>query len=981
MTTNADWPRLRALFERIADAAPPEGDRLLDELARSDPAQFAQLQRLLALDASDSDLAAEVSGWRERLVATDEALDVPTRIAAWKVVREIGAGGMGRVFLAERADGAFEQKVALKLIRGEFTTDAAIGRFIRERRILARLDHPGIASLVDGGVEEHGRPWFAMQYVEGTPLPEHCNGHRLGLASRLGLIIAICDAVAYAHRQLVVHCDLKPSNVLVDRQGNPRLLDFGIARLIDVRTDGSQATQTQLRALTPGYAAPEQLAGMPVGVATDVYALGVMLHELLTGRRPYADHDDTAAAVAVAQARGEAPLPSRIAGTGSPVPARRLRGDLDAIVAMALRHDVALRYPDAAALAEDLRRHLVGQPLTAQRTHALAQARKFVQRHRAGVAVAALAFFGLIATSTYALHQGSIARREAADAIAVRDFLVGIFRNADPRTGKGGIDTRMLIDRGAAGLDAALTSQPALASGFAEVLGNVYLQLAAYDEAEAMFDRALHLAGQRYGEDSAQSAPILRALARTLAERNKLDDAHKALDRARAIDARREGSASSDAIADMAVAADLAQRGGDLAAAQSLMDGAVGLGRDVEPANATHLATLLNQRADVEGTRGALDDAERDTREALALFRTQNGEQNLDVAESLVNLGVLRMRRGDADGAEPMFRQGLATYRRLLPAEHPLIADASTDLARALDRQGKPDQAEPIYMDVLAMQKHLFGDLHADVATTLNNLAVLHVGRGDYPKARAMMQQVVDTWTKLSGPGHPLALASRGNLGVIEREQGDYAAARETLEASLEEYRRQTDSAARQAYCLDQLGIVLRYEGKATEALDLHAQADALRASVKQLGPIERASGLVAWSLTETAAGDAPAALAHAQAAIALLDEAKSQGDARYADAQLARARALIASNDPKTAIDAVNAASALRGKLYGEDDWRTAEARLVGARIDAALGDRAAAATRAAAARTILLARRGPSNPLVLEADGVVAAATLRPR
>ena len=971
-TTRSDWPQLFALFERLAEAAPDARRRMLDDVGRDDPALRARLERLLALDASESDLAADVSGWRERVADGDA---VPEHLGAWRIVRELGAGGMGRVFLAERSDGEYEQTVALKVVRGEFASDAALARFVAERRILARLDHPNIAALVDGGVDARGRPWFAMRYVDGLPLPEYCDAHALDLDARVRLVVAICEAAAHAHRQLVVHCDLKPSNVLVDAGGQVHLLDFGIARMIDAPRDGraAQAAETQLRALTPGYAAPEQLADKPVGIATDVYAIGAMLFEVLAGRRPYAGNDETPADAAVAQSRGEPPPVSRAAGSHGPVPARRLRGDPDAIVATALHHDASRRYPDAAALADDLRAFLSGRPLRAQRTSALRRARKLVARHRTASALAAAAVLALIATTAFALHQSVVARREAAEATAARDFLVGIFRSADPREGKGGIDTRMLIDRGSAGLAAALASQPDLAAGFAEVLGNVYLKLAAYDAAESMLDRALDLTRRRYGADAAQNAPILRALAEARAERNKLDEAGKALAEARAIDAKSRATSASATIADDATEADIAERAGDPDKAEMLADRAVASAKALRPAEPLRVAALLNQRATIEEARGTLDDSERDTREALDIFRKQNGEGSLDTAENLVNLGVLRMRRGDAAGAEPIFREGLASYRRLLPGEHPLIADAMTNLARALDRQGKSAEAEPLYLDALAMQRHLFGDAHGDVATTLNNLAVLYVGRSDYAKARPMMQQVVDAWTKISGPTHPLALASRGNLGVIEREQGDYPAAEATLQSALDDYRKLPDTAARQAYCLDQLGILLRYQGRHAEALALHRQADALRADVKQLGPIERAAGLIAFSLAESANGDGAGAVKHADAALALLDGAKAAGDARYADALLARARGALAAHDLKTASSAVADAAALRAKLYGADDWRTAETEVVAAEIDAATGDRAAAIAKAEPARSVLVAKRGATNPLVGEADLVL--------
>ncbi|MEO7324439.1 MAG: serine/threonine-protein kinase [Dokdonella sp.] len=410
---------------------------MLEGLRNEDSALHARLLKLLAVDASDSDLVADVSRWRDRVFSANDVEPMPALIGPWRIVRELGSGGMGRVFLADRIAGDYEQKVALKVIRGEFTSDAAVARFLTERRILARLEHPGIASLIDGDVDAAGRPWFAMQYVQGLSLPDYCTQHGLGLEGRLKLMIAVCNAVAYAHRQLVVHCDLKPSNVLVDDSGQPRLLDFGISRLIDAQGSEGQATLTQLRALTPGYAAPEQLAGQPVSVATDVYALGSMLYELLTGVRPYAQSDANAATVAIAQAQAHARAASRAAGAGAPVPARRLRGDLDLVVATALMHDPAQRYADAQALAEDLRSHVGGWPLRARRASPWYRARKFVGRHRVAAPLGALAVTALLLVTAFALTQTHVAREQASRAEAVRQFLVGVFDQASPDENQG----------------------------------------------------------------------------------------------------------------------------------------------------------------------------------------------------------------------------------------------------------------------------------------------------------------------------------------------------------------------------------------------------------------------------------------------------------------------------------------------------------------------------------------------------------------
>ncbi|MGH8172115.1 MAG: protein kinase domain-containing protein, partial [Rhodanobacteraceae bacterium] len=489
-TQRSEWPDLFALFERISDAPLAERSRLLDEVAAKHPDLRERLERLLLLDASGHDISSDVAEWRGRIGSDDS--DAPTRIGPWRIIRELGAGGMGRVFLAERCDGEYEQHVALKLIRGELVSNASLARFVRERSILARLDHPGIATLVDGGVEDGGRPWFAMQLVDGQPLPEYCRELHLGIEARLRLLIAACDAVAYAHRQLVVHCDLKPSNVLVDRRGQPRLLDFGIARLLEADGTPGSSTQTQARAMTPGYAAPEQLTGKPISVASDVYALGAMLYELLTGQRPYSASEESPAAVAVAQLRSEARHMSRVAASSMPFPSRRLRGDLDLIAARALRYDPAQRYAGADAFADDLRRYLDGRPIAARRGGTAYRVRRFIARHRIAVSLAALAIAGLIGATAFAWMQMRDARGQAARAEVVRRFLVGVFDQASPDENKGQpITARQLLEKGEGRLDEALRRQPDLDADITALLGQLYIDVSDFDRAEVLLKRAL----------------------------------------------------------------------------------------------------------------------------------------------------------------------------------------------------------------------------------------------------------------------------------------------------------------------------------------------------------------------------------------------------------------------------------------------------------------------------------------------------------
>ena len=364
-----------------------------------------------------------------------EGLTAGTRIGPFAVVRELGRGGMGTVYLARRADGQFEQTVALKLIRRGADTPTARRRFLAERQILARLNHPHIAALVDGGVSDDGRLWFAMECVDGTPITRHADERALGVDARLRLFRDAADAVRHAHQSLVVHRDLKPSNVLVTDDGIVKLLDFGIARLLggDVAGDVSSAdeplTRTGLRLLTPEYAAPEQVRGESVTTVTDVYALGALLYELLTGRRAQQLERLTPGEMERVVCEVDPPPPSRVA----PEPVRaRLRGDLDAIVLRAMHKDPARRYASVDALIEDLRRFTEGLPVQARRDSLGYRAGKFVRRHRVAVGMGSLALLALLGGLAATLWEARAARREAATANAVTDFVVGLFEQSDP---------------------------------------------------------------------------------------------------------------------------------------------------------------------------------------------------------------------------------------------------------------------------------------------------------------------------------------------------------------------------------------------------------------------------------------------------------------------------------------------------------------------------------------------------------------------
>ncbi len=476
------WRRVAAILDEVLELPPAEQAGYLELACGGDPGLRSDVEALLAADASSGEFlevpAAEylTSVFGAALPGAGGGIAAGTRIGSFRVVRELAHGGMGEVYLAQRADGQFEQQVALKLVRSGMDSAEVHRRFLAERQILARLHHPHIAGLLDGGLTAEGRPWFAMEYIAGAQLKAWCDSRGMGIPERLRLFADVCEAVRYAHQSLVVHRDLKPSNILVTDDGEVKLLDFGIAKLLESGPDGDgrgdggaePATRTELRALTPEYAAPEQLRGEPVTTATDVYALGAILYELLTGRRPHQFPRRSPAEI------------ERIVCDIDPDPPR-LGGELDAILLRALQKEPARRYPSAEALLEDLRRWRDGLPVRARPDSALYRVRKFVRRHRLGVVAGGALVLSLIGGLAATLHQARAKTREAAKAREVTDFVVNLFQVADPAESRGReVSAGELLARGVRRVDSALGRQPEVQEELLGVLGRIHRELGLY---------------------------------------------------------------------------------------------------------------------------------------------------------------------------------------------------------------------------------------------------------------------------------------------------------------------------------------------------------------------------------------------------------------------------------------------------------------------------------------------------------------------
>ncbi|MHB8448294.1 MAG: tetratricopeptide repeat protein [Rudaea sp.] len=776
------WQRVAEIFDTVADASPQELDELLRYLCAGDAEVCREVEALLAADARaesfehgvDTARNATAEAW---LDSAESAASVNTRIGPWRLLRELGRGGMGVVWLAERADGAFEQRAALKLIKRGMDTDAVQARFLRERRILARLEHPHIAHLLDGGITVDSRPYFAMEFVDGRPLLDFCADARTSLDERIRLFLQICAAVQFAHGQLVVHRDIKPSNILVAADGSAKLLDFGIAKLLDDSGDGHTATIDALhRPFTPAYAAPEQLRGEPATTATDIYALGGVLYELVTGKRPLALDASTPAEILRVQDTTEPAAPSRIVDAQSPVAARWLRGDLDTIVLKALQREPQRRYATAAAFAEDLQRFMSGQPIAARRDHTVYRVRKFVGRHRFGVTTATTGLLLLIAALGLAVWQARAKAREAQVSQQVTQFLLGLFGGADPTHARGAVlSAQDLLEQGTQRLRANAGMDPAVRARLLQTVAITYTDLGLYDRALPLAQQALDL--RRSQSDPIELAQSELQVGRILRLKSDYSGAEPLLREALRI---RDAQLASD---DPAISESYDELGLLSGARGRFADADVQFRAARDTAEHHFGAGAIETARYIDDYAGNLDDMGK-RREALALYRQtlairekSLGPDDPDVASSMLALGTHLDESGRYEEAMPLLERALKIRRKIYGDAHPLVGFAEIGLASAYEDENRLDDAEKLAQDAQSIFRRTLPADHPKISEALNLLVTVHVARRDYAGAVPLAQEVLARFSETLGEEHPNTLTAKNNLAFVLLHSGRFAEA------------------------------------------------------------------------------------------------------------------------------------------------------------------------------------------------------------
>jgi eukaryotic-like serine/threonine-protein kinase len=837
------WARIDALFGKALDRPPSERLAFLAAECGDDQELFDAVRSLLDAEPAAGALIGEsVAGFAPdllaRLAGEEEEEEVGGAgdadddglagrlVGPYRLVSELGRGGMGAVYLAERADGEFEKRVALKLVKRGMDTDEVLRRFRFERRVLAGLEHPNIARLYDGGASEDGRPFLIMELVEGERITDYCDRRGLGVRQRIELFRAVGAAVQHAHQRLVVHRDIKPSNILVTADGTPKLLDFGIAKLLDDDGEDTPRTRTGVRMLTPEYAAPEQHRGEPVTTASDVFALGAVLYELLTGRRPF--HGGRDRVGSPSSAVDEAAAAAR--GTTADRLRRQLRGDLDTVVLRALEPDPRLRYPSAQQLLEDLERHLDGRPVLARPPALGYRARKFVRRHGLVLAAAGLVMVSLLGGLGAALWQAdrateARARAEAALRVAederdtaeqVVGFMERMFGAANPFTaGPARMDTLRVgafLERGAERIGEELHDRPLVRARMLGVLGRAYRGLGAFDRAESMLVESLTTYEAEHGHAHADVAGALNSLGIVYLDLERSADAEAA--HRRALELRREllGPDHPHMAASLNNLAAALQNQGRLDEAESLYDELLAIHRRMDPPDSAGYADALNTRMALAYRRDDLDTALPLAREILAIDRAMSGDAHPRVARSMNNLGQILIRTGDLVEAETMLRASLAMNRTILGDEHPTIATIASNLAAVLLRLDRHDEAEPLYAESVDMTRRLLGDAHPALAVQLSNYADLLANRPDRPDpagAERLYREALAINRASHGPGHTNVGIVITRLGTLLCRQGRTDEGRELygqgltiLRATLpEQHARRTGAEAGAAEC------------------------------------------------------------------------------------------------------------------------------------------------------------------------------------
>ena len=743
MTPEERWERVSELFNDAFELPVPERRPFLAEACGDDTDLLREVEALVEDEersASEDSSFLRRPYFSLRQTPPDEDPDIGRLAGPYRLLRRIGSGGMGKVFLAERTDGVLRARVAVKLLRSSLETDEILRRFHAERQILADLKHANVVRLLDAGATADGLPYLVMELVEGQPIDEYCEERCLPVRDRLRLFRVLCSAVAFAHRNLVVHRDLKPENVLVTSAGEIKLLDFGVAKLL--RNDPLvAATLTgDPKPVTQRYASPEQIRGTHVDTISDVYSLGVVLYRLLTGQhaQPFETSDPREIARVICDRTPSAP--STVAGSRRL--RRQLRGDLDKIVLKALRKEPERRFSSVEQLSEDLRRYLEGLPVLSQGDSFAYRAGKLLRRHPWRFATAVLIAVLVLGFAISMWFQNAKIRRERDRTQEVKQLLIEVLKTTDPRQAKGDDPTvREALDRAVSDLETDLLNEPEIRAELLDAIGVIYQSLGLTENARPALEEALALRRTHLTADDPDLAESLHNLA-------GLERTERALERS-----------------------------------EGLMSEAIAIQRKAFPRPHRDLARGLNNYSSLLRRLGRLDEAEIFAREALEMQEILFGDRDVDTATTLNTLGGILKDKGRPGEAESLYKRSLRIRQDIEGPDDPGLAAMLNNLAVLLvDYLDRPHEALPFYRDSLRIRRKVYGDGHPRLWTTLNNLAVLLTSLCEYDEARDLFGEAIS----IVGES-PVLLK---NKALLLAEIGEFDRCERLVQQALDAFRR-----------------------------------------------------------------------------------------------------------------------------------------------------------------------------------------------
>ena len=813
------WQEIQEIFARAADLPQASQRAVVEEMCGGDDDLMHDVLEMLAEDARANPLL-DASLSETALAALDfgplRSL-IQQQIGPYRLLELLGEGGMGVVYLAERTD--IGGKVAIKLLRDAWLSPMRRQRFRIEQLTLAQLNHPSIARIYDSNTLDDGTPWFVMEYAVGLPLTDHWSRHGGSVRACLQLMLRVCEAVQYAHSHAIIHRDLKPSNILVSDAGDVKLLDFGIAKQLNA--EEQDRTVTGLRMMTLAYAAPEQLAGGAVGVYSDVYALGVLLYELVTGRLPRRDQS----------VAGEIEKPSGLARRERPAVRGQLSkaewAELDTLLLKALEVDPERRYRTVDALMRDLNALLEGRPLEA-RAHTWSYTiGKFARRNRrllVSVAAMLLLIVGTIVFYTVRLERArNAALLEAARTLRMQQFTESLFDGGDRSAGPAqDLKAVQLLDRGRQQA-ASLSGDPEMQADMQDTLGGIYQKLGKLDLAEPLLVAALEERRRFLGGENRKVADSLVALGLLRKDQGKLDEAEALARQGLAMEQRLRPVSNADVARAMVALGEVLEVRAKYEEARQVLEAALKLqpqgANDPIATTATSETTEnLTELANVYFYQGQYDLSEKLNNQALAIDRRLLGDQNPAVAQELNNLGAIAMNRGDYSASESFYRRALAITASWYGTDHPETAANLTALAQPLTFDNREAEAQSLLERALTIQKRVNGPVNATVATTQNQLGILAFKRKEFDAARGNFSAAMATWKQLFGEQYPSVAVAYSNLGSVCLEEKNLVCAEKNYREAVSRLDATSANSLNDAVAHSKLGRALLREGRFADA-------------------------------------------------------------------------------------------------------------------------------------------------------------------